>query len=241
MRPIRLTAFRVLTGGLDNDQLFGGVDADTLSGGGDNDTLDGGSANDQLFGGDGDDVLSGGVATLNGKSTQIGGADTLYGEAGDDSLYGGDYGDLLDGGTGADVLYGEAGADNLLGGEGDDTLDGGIGVDTLEGGDGSDLLYGGAGDDLSGQAGDDVFMIFEGNNNGVGAHGGESWTDVISVKNLAGNASPDAAWTVSIDGGDSVEISSEAGFLDLGADRSGTITFDDGSEVTFDGIERIEW
>ena len=50
---------------------------------------------------------------------------------------------------------------------------------------------------------------------------------------------PMSGWTYVITQG-SVE-SSGADFLDLSEDAAGTVTLADGSEVTFEGIERIEW
>ena len=56
----------------------------------------------------------------------------------------------------------------------------------------------------------------------------------------AGSGAPSASWTVEVDGS-TTEVSSAAGWLDLDPDASGTITLDDGSTLTFTGIERIEW
>ena len=125
--------------------------------------------------------------------------------------------------NGADILFGDAGNDFISGGVGQDQLSGGLGNDTL-----------------SGDQGSDHFFVMESGGNDV-VSGGSGWTDVIEVTNLAGDSAPDEAWTVSIDGGDSFDITSETGFLDLGSDRSGSIVFSDGTEVAFDGIEKIEW
>jgi Ca2+-binding RTX toxin-like protein len=112
----------------------------------------------------------------------------------------------------------------------------------MVGGAGDDALIGGGGDDrMYGGDGNDAFTVFEAGGSDIVQGGAGSWTDVINVQNAGGTGAPDADWTISIDGGTDVAVSSNAGFLDLGADRSGTITFDDGSEVSFDGIERIEW
>ncbi len=50
---------------------------------------------------------------------------------------------------------------------------------------------------------------------------------------------PTTGWTYVITQG-TVETSG-SDFLDLSDDAAGVITLADGSEVTFEGIERIEW
>ena len=81
----------------------------------------------------------------------------------------------------------------------------------------------------------------EAGGNDVITGGDGGWTDTIEVTNIAGDAAPEASWTVTIDGGGTETIDTEAGFLELGSDRSGSIVFSDGTEVSFEGIERIEW
>ena len=46
-------------------------------------------------------------------------------------------------------------------------------------------------------------------------------------------------WTLELDSG-SIDGSDMSSY-DLSEDASGTITFADGSEISFDNIERIEW
>ena len=194
-----------------------------------NDTLNGNSSANTIYGGAGDDTLSGN-----------GGADTLFGGSGDDVLNGGSGIDVLLGGDGDDSLNGGLGNDLLQGGTGEDTLDGGSGVDAIFGGAGDDTLDGGAGDDrLYGEGGSDLFIFAEGNGNDLVSGGqGGGWTDVIQLENASGGA-PTAGWTYVIDQG-TVETSG-ADFLDLSEDAAGSITLADGSEVSFEGIERIEW
>jgi hypothetical protein len=43
-----------------------------------------------------------------------------------------------------------------------------------------------------------------------------------------------------LDSGSEIEASG-ADFLDLTDDASGSITLEDGSVISFDGLERIEW
>ena len=194
----------------------------------------------QIYGGDGNDHLYGGD-----------GNDTLYGELGNDHLDGGDGNDHLYGGDGNDQLDGGDGNDHLDGGDGNDKLDGGGGNDFLSGGSGIDILHGGAGDDVLsggsgkndkayGEEGNDTYVMnpFDGKDYFDGGEGG-GWTDAIDVSSIAAN-DPDSPWTVIVDG-DAVEYDLAAGALELNPDTAGVITFGDGSELTFEGVERIEW
>lgn len=45
---------------------------------------------------------------------------------------------------------------------------------------------------------------------------------------------------MTLDGGSVIEGEGE-GFMDLSEDSSGTITMDDGTEINFDGVEKIVW
>ena len=204
-----------LNGGPGDDVLIGLGGNDRLYGGGGNDRLDGGDGNDTLHGGDGEDVLIGGA-----------GNDTLHGEAGDD---------LLDGGAGNDTLRGGDGHDALHGGDGQDTLRGDAGDDLLAGGRGEDVLYGGNGSDLF------LYMHGDGNDAVFGGRGG-GWIDVIRISGL-GNGSapgePGGGWTLQIEHGAITSKSENS--LTLSQDADGSITFDDGSVIRFQDIERIEW
>lgn len=173
-----------------------------------------------------------------------GGDDRMHGQGGDDTLYGQAGDDDLDGDNGDDVLYGGSGSDNLSGNNGDDTLYGGSGDDTLTGGNGNDILIGGSGSDTAdGGGGHDIFMLSEGDGSGNSFAGGAggSWTDAIEVTGADGSGSPDGAWTIVLEDGQSWEIDSESGSLDLGDDVSGTITLGDGTTIDFSELERIDW
>ena len=250
-----------LSGGTGRDLLFGGAGADTLDGGGGNNTLYGGDGDDliktdidptgtnTLFGGSGSDRLWGGSGndSLFGGSqsdTAHGGSgdDVLWGEDGDDSLSGGSGNDSLSGGIGNDTLTGEDGNDSLSGNAGNDTLNGGAGADSLFGGSGNDTLDGGAGtDNLYGGSGSDLFMVMDGSGDAVYGGTGGGWTDSIHVDG-AGGGSPGSYgsdWTVNLTSG---TIDATGGnYLDLSDDAAGTITLQDGSRVSFEGVERIEW
>jgi Ca2+-binding RTX toxin-like protein len=246
----------VMSGGNGNsaDRIFGGAGNDRIDGNGGNDTLDGGVGNDTLDGGNADDKLYGGADNDVLNAGQ--GDDRLYGQSGDDTLDGGSGADWLDGGDGNDHLSGGAHADMLIGGDGDDSLDGGSADDTLFGDDGNDWLsggggvdkiYGGIGDDriyggladdtMYGDSGNDIFFISrtEGNDTVLG---GAGWTDTIQLTDATGGPTS-GDWTLDLSAGHMV--SDASGTVVLSADSAGTIAFSDGSEITFSGIERINY
>jgi hypothetical protein len=132
--------------------------------------------------------------------------------------------DSITGTNQADALFGHDGDDTLTGGKGDDILVGGAGEDTLDGGKGSDELLGGADNDL--------FLIGRDTDAGTQVFGG-SGTDTIAIQG------DDVSWTVTLDGSDEALEPNDEGYLDLASESSGTITFDDGTTVTFEGIEKI--
>ena len=142
-------------------------------------------------------------------------------------------GDSLYGGSGDDALFGLGGDDRLFGGDGNDTLYGGDGNDSLAGNAGNDQLHGGQGNDS---------FLFDsqvtfGDDEVFGGSGGD-WTDVIQLQNEA-NAPNSGDWTVSITSGSIVESTPD--HLVLSEDAEGIISMTDGSEIIFEGIERIEW
>jgi hypothetical protein len=71
--------------------------------------------------------------------------------------------------------------------------------------------------------------------------GGVGWTDTIQLQDVDGGAGviPVADWTLVLSQG-SVQ-STNADSYDLSADSAGTIIMADGSELTFSGVEKIEW
>ncbi len=212
-----------------NDENFdssGSASSTTVNGDSGDNTLYGGAGNDTLNGGDGNDVLYGGS-----------GNDTLNGDAGNDTLLGGDGNDILNGGAGDDVLLGAEGNDTLDGGANDDVLYGGAGDDSLTGGAGDDVLTGGLGADTAiGGDGDDIYIFGNGDGSDSFAGGGGAWTDAIELSGHDG-AAAFSDWTLA--GATVVETGSD--YLVLSDNSAGTITMDDGSEITFTGVDRIEW
>ena len=142
-------------------------------------------------------------------------------------------GDSLYGGSGDDALFGLGGDDRLFGGDGDDTLYGGDGNDSLAGNAGNDQLHGGQGSDS---------FLFDSQvtfgHDEVFGGSGDDWTDVIQLQNEA-NAPNSGDWTVSITSGSIVESTPD--HLVLSEEAEGIISMTDGSEIIFEGIERIEW
>ena len=67
---------------------------------------------------------------------------------------------------------------------------------------------------------------------------GNNWTDVIQLQN-EGDAPNTGDWTVTITRGSIAQSTPD--HLVLSDDAKGVITMTDGSEITFEGIERIEW
>ncbi len=178
-------------------------------------TIDGdqnANENDQLYGGDGEDLIHG--YSMN---------DQLWGGDGNDTLYG-------DGGN--DVLRGEAGHDTLNGGTGNDQLFGGAGNDTLSMGEGNDVARGEDGSDRL------IFAEGDGTSNVFHGGGGGAWTDSIQLQDADGGA-PGEGWVLDLTSGE--EVSAGDGYLDLSQDSAGSITMEDGSVLTFDGVEKFTW
>ncbi|MCV6592254.1 MAG: hypothetical protein OIF48_04830, partial [Silicimonas sp.] len=134
--------------------------------------------------------------------------------------------DRITSSSGNDALYGGSGNDTILGGAGDDSLYGGTGSDSMVGGDGHDVFT-----LTAGQGADTV-------------EGGAGWTDVLELAGFSGDFTIDgntidgAGWTMVLDAGDAVTAST-SDTLELSADASGMITFDDGGTVDFTGIEKV--
>ena len=204
-----------MTGGAGNDSFIGGDQGDTISGGAGNDILEGGAGADTLDGGAGVDTASY-ASSDQGVTVDLNAGTASGGDAQGDTL---SNIENLTGSGYADSLTGDSGVNVLSGGAGNDTLTGGAGNDTLTGGAGSDLFMFGAGSGTDTVSGGD----------------GGGWTDTVQLDN-PGTYGVD--WTVTFESG-SIEEQT-ATYLDLTSDASGTINLSDGSQIIFDGIERIE-
>ncbi|MDJ0948890.1 MAG: calcium-binding protein [Alphaproteobacteria bacterium] len=184
---------------------------------------------------------------LDFRNTRLDNVDYVYGGRGDDRIEGSDLSDdTLRGGRGEDRLYGHRGDDllaggrdddRLQGGSGDDTLIGGAGDDRLEGDSGDDIMMGGAGQDLAyGDAGNDLFVFTRGDGDDRFI-GGNGWTDSVEVQ--GGDGQFQGGWTIDFNRG-GIE-SQDGDSAMLSDDSAGTITLSDGSELTFEGVEAIQW
>ncbi|MCF6215820.1 MAG: tandem-95 repeat protein [Emcibacter sp.] len=246
-----------IVGGDGDDELAGGLGADLIEGGLGNDTLNYNA----------DDTWSGKYAALNvetgervslrddNRSSDVfdggEGYDTLQGTDGNDALFLDDsYSGFVDGaqariqnieeidmGAGDDIVdmtsnsYTYDQGVIVKGGEGNDTLWTSTGDDTLIGGTGNDSMFGGEGSDIF------VFGADEGNDT---VDGGSGWTDTIQLNDMGDDAQ--AGWTLTLDKGSTISSTDEdANEMLLSDDASGTITFDDGNIVEFEGIEKIVW
>jgi len=154
----------------------------------------------------------------------------IVGGDGDDTVRTGGGDDVIEGGAGNDDLYGEDGEDTLIGGAGDDTLTGGDGNDTIEGGAGDDEAFGGQGDDL---------FIFGAGDGADYFDGGNGWSDTIQLEGVDGGPGGDSGWTLQLDNGDTYTAGEDS--IDFGGEVSGKIELADGSELTFEGVEKLEW
>lgn len=207
-------------------------------------------------GASGSDVQSWNTAAL---------VDLIEGTAGDDTLTGANSDDFLYGGDGDDTFIHDAGEDVISGGSGTDTVDassatntitadleagtltnnsGAVdtlsGIENVIGGTGGDIFRGNdAANVFTGGDGSDTFRVGDQAGNDI-IHGGTGggWTDTIQLMN-ANNSSVAGGWTVQLDTG-SVQ-SDDGSTMTLTDDAAGTITLSDGSEIAFDGLERIEY
>ncbi len=234
----------VFKGGSGTDTILAGEGSDIhLNGFASNNSVevvDGGAGGSDILGSSGRNTLDFRNADLrNINEIDAGGNhDTVYGSSGDDTVRGGTGNDKLYGEAGNDILDGGDNNDQLFGGVGDDQLSGGSGNDTLTGDDGNDTLDGGAGRDvMDGGRGDDLFVFGAGDGADT-AHGGSGWLDSVRVDNVT-DGPGEGAWDLELSSG-SIEEQAD-GYVSLSSDASGTITMADGSELQFDGIERIEW
>ncbi|MCK5041610.1 MAG: tandem-95 repeat protein, partial [Sphingomonadales bacterium] len=197
-------------------------DSDTLAASSSDDVIDAGAGDDVINAGRGDDIVLGGE-----------GDDIIEGDKGDDTLLGGAGDDIIDGGKGEDVLYGNAGNDTLDGGGKADILIGGAGDDTIDGGSGDDIIMGGTGDDvMSGGTGNDLFLFGEDAGNDIVSGG--AGTDEMDISAMAA----DQGWTVVLEDGSEIAGQGDD-YLELTNDSSGSIQFEDGTEINFDSMDKI--
>ncbi|MBT7505508.1 MAG: hypothetical protein HN644_04455, partial [Rhodospirillales bacterium] len=100
----------------------------------------------------------------------------------------------------------------------------------FEGGEGDDAAFGGAGDDL---------FIFGAGDGSDFFSGGDGWSDTVQLDATAGDFGAPGGWDVQVDG--DMAVTQTENTLEFESEASGTITLSDGSELTFEGVDKIEW
>ncbi|MBL4813090.1 MAG: Hint domain-containing protein, partial [Rhodobacteraceae bacterium] len=229
-----------LTGGAGNDDLYGGDDFDRfdLANGFGTDTITGGEGGSDAdfinaaaltadttvtYSGDEAGTLTDGTSTATFSEIEAmslgGGDDTVDASAATNGI-------VMASGDGNDSIIGSDGADLVMAGAGNDTVTGGDGADTVVGGAGDDTVTVAQGDSVSGDDGDDLFILED---------RGESGTGTITVDGGTGNET----------GGDTLQLGTAADLSTLVAvddgsgSFSGSVTLDDGSTLNFTDIENI--
>ena len=87
-------------------------------------------------------------------------------------------------------------------------------------------------------AGDDLFIFGAGDGSDYFA-GGDGWSDTIQLEGIDGGPGADAGWAMQVE--DGVVYTETENGLEFEVDASGSIKLSDGSELTFEGVDKIEW
>ena len=116
------------------------------------------------------------------------------------------------------------------------TIDGGNGNDQTGGIEGADMIDGGTRrGHVMGGAGDYLFIFGAGDGADYLA-GGDGWSDSVQLDGVDGGPGAGAGWALQADEGvDYVETESDI------EKNPGVITLDDGNELTFNSVEKLEW
>lgn len=204
------------------DEIIGGGGADTLYGNNGDDGFAGNSGADRIFGGEGRDRVTF-LNAANGVTVDLAAGTGSGGDAAGDSydgvedVYGSGKADVIRGNGVANRLDGWTGNDTLHGGGGRDVLNGSVGNDRLFGGSGNDVLHGSDDRDvMTGGAGVDVFTYGDSVHSSPGASSRDRITD------FAGGA-----------GGDRLDLSEMASYLDGGLSFVGQQAFSAGGQVRY--------
>jgi Ca2+-binding RTX toxin-like protein len=199
--------------------IYGSAFADTIFGNDDRHFFQTLGGNDSIVGGAGTDALDfhdstdGVTVDLSHQNT----AQTISASQGTDTftgieqVWGSFHDDVLTGDDGDNFLQGRDGNDKLVGGDGFDDLDGGAGNDTMTGGaDPNTYEF-----SLAESSGADVITDFT------------KATDTLSFSDVV-----DSDGTPGLDVGD---IDAIANFVNGGAGKDVTVTFDNGASIVFQG------
>lgn len=82
-------------------------------------------------------------------------------------------------------------------------------------------------------------FVFNAGNGTDTVHGGGGWLDAARIQGADGGAINVNDFGIELTSG-SIEEQAD-GYVALSQDAAGTVTLNDGSELHFDGLERIEW
>ena len=89
-----------------------------------------------------------------------------------------------------------------------------------------------------GEDGSDTFLLLEASGQNIFRGGGGNWIDVIDVQGANG-ADPGNGWDFTLT--DGTVISLIDGVATLSKGSSGTISLDDGTTLTFTGVEELNF
>lgn len=249
----------VLSGGPNDDQIYGLNGDDIMYGGQGNDFLVGGGGEDIYYGQEGNDVFA-----IGGGSDQN---SSFYGGEGYDIILnlGGNitFSNDLTANNSIEEIIGnnrKISGDNsenifdfsntkltdvreIRAHGGDDFIKGSQGDDTIRGDSGDDVIYGEGGDDiLHGDQGNDLFIFNENSGSDIVDAGGGNWIDTIRLNaaDQAPGGTGQGSWILQTN--DSFTIDAQNNTLNFTSrNAEGTITMNDGSEIDFTNIEKIEW
>ena len=116
------------------------------------------------------------------------------------------------------------------------TIDGGNGNDQIGGVEGADVIDGGTRNDhVMGGAGDYLFIFGAGDGADYLA-GGDGWSDAVQLDGVDGGSGAGAGRALQADEG--VDYTETESGIEK---NTGVITLDDGNELTFDSVEKLEW
>ena len=147
--------------------------------------------------------------------------------------------DTLSGTADADVINSGAGNDDIDAGAGDNINIVGDGDVTVASGDGDGIIDGGTKNDTTDSgAGDDLFIFSAGDGSDY-FNGGDGWSDTVQLGGVDSGPSVDSGWALQVEGGVG-DTETENG-IEFDEEVAGSITLSDGSELTFDGVEKLEW
>ena len=242
---------KIKAGNGDNRITATGSEGNDVTTGKGDDIISLGSGWDKVNSGNGDDIINVGdggseIKTGDGNNqiTAGDGWDEVKTGDGDNIIHVGDGGSEIKTGDGNNQITATGSGDNRVDtGDGNDTITLGSGWDEVNSGGGDDVISVGAGgSEIKGGGGNDTF-IFEAHDayNSVEGGFGAGWTDTIQLNGFAGQ-NAEQGWTLVLEEGSSISSTDNVnGEMLLSEDSSGTIVFEDGGEITFDGIEKIVW